>query len=77
MAKQARKISGADYAIAITGIAGPTGATEQKPLGLVYISVDSSGGSETRRFVFPNNRELIRFRSAQTALNMLRLKMRV
>jgi len=77
MAKQARKISGTDYAIAITGIAGPTGATEQKPLGLVYISVDSSGGSETRRFVFPNNRELIRFRSAQTALNMLRLKMRV
>jgi len=77
MARQARKISGTDYAIAITGIAGPTGATEQKPLGLVYISVDSGGGGETKRFVFPNNRELIRFRSAQTALNMLRLKMRV
>ncbi len=77
MARQARKISGTDYAIAITGIAGPTGATEQKPLGLVYISVDSSVGSETKRFVFPNNRGLIRFRSAQTALNMLRLKMHV
>jgi len=77
MAKQARKISGADYAIAITGIAGPTGATEQKPLGLVYISVDSGKGCETRRFVFPNNRELMRIRSAQAALNMLRLILQV
>jgi nicotinamide-nucleotide amidase len=77
MAKQARKISGTDYAIAITGISGPTGATEQKPLGLVYISVDSGKGCETRRFVFPNNRELMRIRSAQAALNMLRLILQV
>jgi nicotinamide-nucleotide amidase len=77
MAKQARKIAGTDYAIAITGIAGPTGATEQKPAGLVYISVDSSRGNETKRFIFPNNREMMRIRAAQAALNMLRLKLQV
>jgi len=74
MAQCARKKSRADFAIGITGIAGPTGASEQKPIGLVYISVDSNSGCETKSFVFSHDRESIRLRAAQTALNMLRLK---
>ncbi len=77
MARGARKKSGADFAIGITGIAGPTGATEQKPVGLVYISVDSGAGCETRRFVFTHDRQLTRLRAALTALNLLRLKLNI
>jgi len=77
MAQGARKKAGADFAIAITGIAGPTGATEQKPIGLVYISIDSDSDCQTKRFVFPNDRDNVRVRAAQTALNMLRLKLRI
>ena len=75
MACGARKKAGTDFAIGITGIAGPTGATEHKPVGLVYICVESDSGSETKRFVFPQNRDSIRFRAAKTALNMIRLKL--
>ncbi len=75
MAKQARKKADTSIAIGITGIAGPTGGTEQKPVGLVYISVDTSGGCETKRFIFPQDRDSIRLRAAQSALNMLRLRL--
>ncbi len=75
MAQNARKKARTDFAIGITGIAGPTGNSEQKPIGLVYISVDSGSGCETRRFIFSHNRDSVRFRAAQTALNMLRLKL--
>jgi nicotinamide-nucleotide amidase len=75
MARGAREKAGTDFAISITGIAGPSGATEQKPVGLVYISVDSSGGCETKRFIMCGDRGSIRLRAAQTALNMLRLKL--
>jgi len=75
MAKGARKRAATDFAIGITGIAGPTGATEQKPVGLVYISVDSNSGCETKRCLFSHDRALIRFRAANTALNILRLKL--
>jgi nicotinamide-nucleotide amidase len=75
MAKGARKRAGADFAIGITGIAGPGGGSEQKPIGLVYISVDSDNGCETKRFIFAHNRDFIRLRAAQMALNMLRLKL--
>lgn len=75
MACGARKKAGTDFAIGITGIAGPTSATEHKPVGLVYICVESDSASETRRFVFPQNRDSIRLRAAKTALNMIRLKL--
>ena len=77
MARGARRKAGTDFAIGITGIAGPTGGTEQKPVGLVYISVDSGTGCETRRFVFTHDRRFTRLRAAQTALNMLRLKLNI
>jgi len=75
MARGARRRAGTDFAIGITGIAGPTGGSEQKPVGLVYISVDSTNGCETKRFIISGDRDCIRLRAAQTALNMLRLKL--
>jgi len=77
MASGARRRSGADFAVGITGIAGPTGATEQKPVGLVYISVDFASGHDTKRFVFAHDRRFVRLRAALTALNMLRLKLNI
>ena len=77
MAQRARKKAGTDFAIGITGIAGPTGGTEQKPVGLVYISVDSDKGCETKRCLFSHDRQFIRLRAAQTALNMLVLKLKI
>jgi nicotinamide-nucleotide amidase len=76
MAQQARKKADTDISIGITGIAGPDGGTEQKPVGLVYISVDTSNECETKRFIFPSkDRNSVRLRAAQTALNMVRLKL--
>ena len=77
MAQRARKKADTDFAIGITGIAGPSGGTEQKPVGLVYISVDSEGESQTKRWIFSHDRQAIRRRAAQTALNMLRLKLNI
>ncbi len=74
MAHGARTRAGTTYAIGVTGIAGPTGASERKPAGLVYISIDSGNRCETKRFIFIGGRDIIRHRAAQTALNMLRLK---
>ena len=77
MASGARKKAHTDFAIGITGIAGPAGGTEQKPVGLVYISVDSEGENQTERWIFFHDRQAIRRRAAQTALNMLRLKLNI
>jgi len=75
MAEEARRKAGTDFAIAITGIAGPAGGSELKPVGLVYVSVDSNSGCETKRYNFSHDRDFIRLRAAQTALNMLRLQL--
>jgi nicotinamide-nucleotide amidase len=75
MARCARKKAQSDFAIGITGIAGPDGGTEQKPVGLVYISVASNESCDTRCYHFSHDRRSIRLRAAQTALNMLRLKL--
>jgi nicotinamide-nucleotide amidase len=76
MATCARKRALADVAIGITGIAGPGGQTEQKPLGLVFISMDVAGMCTTVRKVFSNtDRSHVRLRTGLTALNMVRLKL--
>ena len=77
MAIGARKKAGTDYAVSITGIAGPSGGTEQKPVGLVYISVDSENGCDTKHCFFYHGRQFIRLRAAQTVLNILRLKLNI
>jgi nicotinamide-nucleotide amidase len=77
MAIGARNKAGTDYAIGITGIAGPAGRTEQKPVGLVYIGVDSEDGCYTKQLLLSGNRGFIRLRAAQTVLNLLRLKLNI
>jgi nicotinamide-nucleotide amidase len=77
MAQRARNKADTDFAIGITGIAGPTGGTEQKPVGLVYISVESERENQTKRCIFSHDRQSIRLRAAQTALNLLRLKLNI
>ncbi len=75
MAAGARRNARADYAIAVTGIAGPTGATEQKPLGLVFIAVATPDDCTVSRNIFPQPRSAVRLRAALTAINMLRLQL--
>lgn len=81
MAEGARRAAGTDVAVAITGIAGPGGGSEEKPVGLVWYAVAMDGelarrlGKEpivARSFVHPGDRDDIRQRAAQTALDMLR-----
>jgi nicotinamide-nucleotide amidase len=62
-----------DWAIGVTGIAGPSGGSEEKPVGLVYIALAGPSGTESHRHVFPGNRATIRLRASLTALNCLRL----
>ena len=76
MAQQAAQKSGADVAVAITGIAGPGGGTAPKPVGLVYIAVVIDGDCEVKECRFPPmNRHWVRLRSALTALNLVRLRL--
>ncbi len=72
MAEGIRKGLGADIGIGVTGIAGPTGGTPEKPVGLVYFGCSSRIGTETFHRRFPGERDTIRERSVQTALDMLR-----
>ncbi len=71
MAESARKLSGADFGVSITGIAGPTGGSPRKPLGTVFIAVDSKENQALRKFCFRGNRGQVRNRAALKALEML------
>lgn len=72
MAKNIRDISGADIGLSVTGIAGPGGATKTKPVGLVYIALAMPGKTTCKEFRFRGDRETIKFRSSQAALDLLR-----
>jgi PncC family amidohydrolase len=71
MAEGARRAFGADVAVATTGIAGPGGATERKPVGLVYIALAAPDGVTTEEFHFPGGRAVVTGASAEAALLML------
>lgn len=75
MAEGARARTGADLGVAVTGIAGPTGATPAKPVGLVYLALASEAGTrvEQLRFGDEAGRDGIRHLAAQAALNLIRL----
>lgn len=73
MAAGIRKTSGADIGLSVTGIAGPTGGTIKKPVGLVYIALAHEDGITVGRYVFPGNRSQVKIQAAQKALDALRL----
>jgi len=72
MSEQLLRRSNADYAIAISGIAGPTGGSEEKPVGLVYFSLTTRQKTILDKQVFNGNRTMVQRRAAIYAMNMLR-----
>lgn len=78
MAQGIRARAGTTYALSITGVAGPSGGTDDKPVGLVYLGLAGSEGAQHRRLTFGSQpgRAGIRYLAAQAALNLLRLHLR-
>jgi len=72
MANAIREQAKVDIGVGITGIAGPSGGTEAKPVGMVCIAVSMAGAKTVRTFKFPGNRELVKLFAAFTALDMVR-----
>jgi nicotinamide-nucleotide amidase len=72
LAGRAREAARADVGIGITGIAGPSGGTEDKPVGTVFLAVSGAAGDKTRRFRFVGDRDRVRYQATQAALEMLR-----
>ncbi|MHA1571342.1 MAG: competence/damage-inducible protein A [Alphaproteobacteria bacterium] len=75
LARGARRESGADFGLAVTGLAGPTGATETKPIGLVYISLADARHVVTETIRLHQDRRTIKDRAAKHALNLLRRRL--
>ena len=73
MASGIRRATGSDLGISITGIAGPTGGTKRKPVGLVYIALSTPRGTRTIRHQFSGTRSVVKFKASQAALNRVRL----
>ncbi len=76
MAVGARARFGSDYALAVTGIAGPTGGSEAKPVGTVFIGLATTTNTEARKYFNPVDRETFKFVTSQQALELLRRAMR-
>ena len=72
MAVGARRVSGSDFALSTTGIAGPGGGTEEKPVGIVFIGLADALGVTVTRHFYPTDRETFKSLVTQTALNHLR-----
>jgi len=75
MAEGIRKRAGTDFGLSVTGIAGPGGGTEEKPVGLVYIALADDVKTEHRKLQLPGDRNLIRWRASQAALDLLRRRL--
>jgi nicotinamide-nucleotide amidase len=75
MASGARARAGSDFALSISGVAGPDGGTEAKPVGMVCIALADAQSTRARTFRFSGDREFVRDRSAKMALAMLRFKL--
>ena len=75
MAEGARARFGTDVAVATTGIAGPTGGTEENPVGTAYVGLAHAGGTDVTRFGWLGTRYEIMSRTAKLALNLVRLRL--
>ena len=72
MSKNALKLFSSDYALSVTGIAGPCGGTKDKPVGLVYIGLSYKLKTVVKKFQFGNDRIINKIKTSQASLNMLR-----
>jgi nicotinamide-nucleotide amidase len=75
LAEHARARARSDYALATTGVAGPSGGSPEKPVGTVYIALAASGETIAKKFFFPTDRETFKQIVTQTALELLRRKL--
>lgn len=75
MAEGVRERAGTDFGISVTGIAGPGGGSDEKPVGLVYIALADDAHTEHRKLILPGDRHLIRWRASQAALDLLRRRL--
>lgn len=75
MAEGVRLRAKTDFGLSVTGVAGPDGGTPEKPVGLVYIALSDDVLTEHRRLMLPGDRQLIRWRSSQAALDLLRRRL--
>ncbi|MCG8599581.1 MAG: competence/damage-inducible protein A [Verrucomicrobiales bacterium] len=77
MAEGCLRVSGADHAVAVSGIAGPTGGTEEKPVGTVYVGIASREGETfAKRYFTPSDRVSFKLRVTRLALDLLRRRLR-
>jgi nicotinamide-nucleotide amidase len=75
MAEGVRKVAGTDYGLSVTGVAGPDGGSEEKPVGLVFVGVSDDEGTQVERLdlsAWRRSREAVRERSANRAFDLLR-----
>jgi len=75
MAEGIRKRAGTDFGLSVTGIAGPGGGSDEKPVGTVFIALAYEAGTEHRKLKLPGDRNLIRWRASQAALDLLRRRL--
>ena len=78
MAEGARRVSGTDYGLSVTGIAGPDGGTQEKPVGLVFVGISDAKDTFAEKLdltAWARSRDSIRERSANRALDLLRLRL--
>jgi len=73
LAEGIRRSVGSTFGVGITGIAGPAGGSEEKPVGTVHIALASPSGTKERLVHLPGDREMIRFHASQLALDMVRV----
>jgi nicotinamide-nucleotide amidase len=75
MAEGVKRRAGTDFGLSVTGVAGPGGGTTEKPVGLVYVALSDDAHTEHRRLMLPGDRQLIRWRASQAALDLLRRRL--
>ena len=71
MASNIRNIFSSDIGVSITGIAGPTGGTKNKPVGIVYVGYSDASGTKTFQFNYFSNRQSNKMRTSQSVLNLI------